>query len=281
MVRICLIVSLILSSGLSYSQHFYLKPHLRYHTPLTYQKAPEFFTANMFILTGSDVYYTSVITENKKFSLAKGTSYGADIGFRINEHIAIELGFDYFRNNHQLKSDSVSPNYPLGSTAWQLRVLNAIPALVLSQPIGKNFAFSAKAGFVAGVTSLGKSIIFEEKRRTFMFNKSLDFGYTFGAEIEYRLLNHVGVSIEAGVENIFYKPRKAILKEDNFSYWDMDELPRYLKSIVYKRKIDNEQVYYDNMNDTYYTNYYKPLMRLKETLKLNSMYGGININYSF
>jgi hypothetical protein len=114
-----------------------------------------------------------------------------------------------------------------------------------------------------------------------MFNKSLDFGYTFGTEIEYSLLDHVSISLEAGVENIFYKPRKAILKEDNFSYWDLDELPAYLSRIVYKRKIDNEQVFYDNLNDTYYTNYYKPLMRLKETLKLNSFYGGINMKYSF
>jgi hypothetical protein len=71
-----------------------------------------------------------------------------------------------------------------------------------------------------------------------------------------------------------------LLKYDDFSYWEIDELPEYLKEIRYVREIDHARVYYDNETDTYFTDPNKPLLRLKESLKLNSFYTGIGVKYN-
>jgi hypothetical protein len=260
------------------SQEFYFRPHMRYHTPLTYQQAPEYFNAAMVVNTNTGMYYTYILTRQKKFSLAKGISYGGDVGFSINKNIALEFGFDYFQNKEKFASDSIYPYYPLGTTAWQYRSLNAMPGIAITHYAGK-VGFTARAGFIIGLSSLGKSIIFEDKRKTFMFKNSLAFGYGLAMEINYPVYKNISISASAGFENVFYKPRKAILKQDDFSYWDLGELPPYLSKIKYVKKIDHEPVYYDHLNDTYYTNYYKPLMRLKESLKLNSFYAGVNLIY--
>ncbi|HEX2394769.1 MAG TPA: hypothetical protein VHI78_05445 [Bacteroidales bacterium] len=273
------IVLTALFSGTSYSQ-IYLKPQVRYHLPLTYQEAPEFFNAAIVVATGNGYYYTYIITENEDFSLAKGPAYGGTIGFMLNDHIGIETGIHYFQQKKEIKSEDVFPHYPIGSTSWQFRTINATPSLVISHTTGK-LTITAKTGFLGGLTSLGRSVFFEGKRKTYKFNKSLSTGYTFGMDFGIRITNAVSINAEAGIENLFYKPRKGLLQYDDFTYYKFDELPVYLKEIIYVKEIDNQNVYYDNESDTYFTDYNKPLMRLKETLKLNSFYTGIGIRFNF
>jgi hypothetical protein len=262
------------------SQEFYLKPQARYHVPLTYQEAPELYNAAIVVATSTGYYYTYIITQAKKFSLAKGLSYGGSLGYRFNNFIGAEISLHYFQIKEEFVSDDIPPHYPIGPTAWQYRTINASPSLVIIEQIGR-VRIAARSGIIIGRSSLGKSIIFEDKRKTYKFNPGLAWGYTFGLEFSYSLTHNVGLSLEAGIDNVFYKPRKAILKQDDFSYWDLDELPQYLKEIYYVRKVDHERVYYDLLNDTYYTDSNKPLLRLRETLKVNSFYTGIGLCYRF
>jgi len=262
------------------AQNFYLKPRVRYHIPVTRQEAPEFFNAAIVVATGSGYYYTDIITYNSKFSLAKGPDYGVTLGYRFNDHIGIETGLQYFEEKQELNSEDVFPHYPIGSTSWQFRSFNATPSLVISHTTG-NFTLSANAGLLAGLTSLGRSVFFDNKRRTFKFNSSLSTGYTIGLELGLKISSAFALTAEAGIQNQFYKPRKALIQYDDFSYYELDELPVYLRKIIYVKDIDNETVYYDNQSDTYYTGLNRPLMRLRETLKLNSFYTGIALKYIF
>jgi len=261
-------------------QYFYLKPQAKYHFPLTSQKAPEFFDAAIIVSTNTGNYYTYIITHNTDFSLARGLSYGGTAGYMFSEFFAIEAGLHYFQEKQELKSEDIPPHYPLGSTSWQFRTFNFTPSFVISRSAGK-FTISAKAGLLAGLSSLGKSIFFDFKRKTYKFNRSFSTGYVIGMEFGFRLNKRISFTAEAGIENQFYRPRKALIRYDDFTYYNLDELPAFLKEIIYVRKIDNETVYYDSQSDTYFTDYYKPLMRLKETIKLNSFYTGIGVKYIF
>jgi len=278
--RFLVILLLLCSAGSVPAQHFYFKPQLRYHVPLTSQEAPEFFDAAIVVPTGTGFYYTHIITQKKEFSLARGFSYGGIAGYMFNDKIGLELGLHYFQVKREFKSDDIVPHFPIGSTSWQFRTFNATPSLVLMHTAGI-LTFSAKAGVLVGLTSLGRSIFFEDKRKTYKFNNSFSAGYSFGMEIGIRINKSSSLFAEAGIENQFYKPRKALIQYDDFTFYKIEELPVYLKEIIYVKKIDHEQVYYDNEHDTYFTNYYKPLMRLKETLKLNSFYTGIGLKYNF
>lgn len=265
--------------GFAHAQ-FYLKPGIRYHSPITRQEAPDYFNAAIVVVTGGGFYYTYIINENNEFTLAEGLSYGINTGYIVNEHIGIDAGFFYFANNKEFQSEDIWPHYPLGSTSWQFRTFNITPSLVLTHSNGR-LTLRGKAGFLGGLSSLGKSIFFETKRKTFKFNPSLSAGYVLSLEAGFNLTESVTLAVEVGIENQFYKPRKAFLKYDDFTYSEFDELPVYLKEIYYVRKIDNETVYFDNQTDTYYTDYNKPLLRLKETLKLNSFYTGLGLKYYF
>ena len=262
------------------AQDFYFKPHVRYHTPLTSQESPDYFDAAIMVAAQTGYYYTYIITSVEKFSLAEGLSYGGDLGYKISRNISAGIGLEYFEKKKEFKADDVAPHYPLGNISWQIRTWNAQPSILLTNEYGK-ITFNMRAGFVMGLTSLGKSIIFEEKRKTFKFNSSFSYGYTFGMEIGYSFSSKIGFNLEAGVQNLFYRPRKAILKQDNFSYWDLEELPPYLSKIIYVKEVKRQPVEYDGMHDIYYTDYYKPLRRLKETLKMNSFFTGIGIVYKF
>jgi hypothetical protein len=267
-------------SGALQGQNFYIKPQVRYHSPLTHQVSPEYFNAAIIVPTSTGNYYTYIITRNNKFSLARGLSYGVSAGYRISDKVSVESGFYYFQNKEKFASDDVYPHYPIGSTSWQFRSFNFTPSLVFAHTSG-NFTLSAKAGFLAGLTSLGRSIFFDFKRKTFKFNTSFSTGYTFGIELGWHLANNFVVSAETGIENQFYTPRKARIQYDDFTYYRLDQLPVYLREIIYVREIDNETVIYDSQSDTYFTNQNKPLMRLKEPLKMNSFYTGIGIKFNF
>lgn len=260
-------------------QHFYLKPLVRYHLPFTHQKAPEYFDAAIVVETNRGFYYNYIITENNKFSLAKGPSYGLTAGYSFSNQAGIELGLNYFKNETSVQSEDIWPHFPLGSTSWQFRSFNASLLLVLTRSEGR-MSFSGKAGVLSGLSSLGKSVFFERHRKTYKFNSSFSPGYVLAFEFGYSLTKMFSITAEAGIENQFCSPRKASLKYDDFSYTGLDDLPVYLKEITYVREVNNEKVFYDTQTNTYYTDYFKPLLRLKESLKLNSVFFGLGVKYN-
>lgn len=288
------------------AQTIYFKPHLRYHTPLTTQEAPEYFSGIQPF--PRPIFFKSNIQE---FSLAKGFSYGGAIGVKTNKAFGFELGLDYFHNDDTFEPDDTY-SYP---SKWNFQTFNITPTVTFNQPIKSSKSrASIKGGIILGISTLEKTLLIRENQLTYNFSPELSLGYLIGAEYNYSINQKFSINAEIGIQNQFYTPKEgnAININDENAYYlprtnrdynnDKDNLPVYRTKIEYVKEIRDRDDIIPNKytsygygfnipTTTYQPNQYyyansniisqdRPSIRLRETLNLNSVYFSIGLTYN-
>lgn len=273
-ILLLFLVSLVLATK---AQGFYIKINPRYHIPNAKQKSPEYFSPGITLGPG---YLTTVITSSiNKFSIANGFSLGGILGYRINEFIGVELGLDYFKSNSTF-DPGINSLWWVGSR-WKFWSVNSMPTFVFGKAY-TNSALYAKVGPIIGLSSLTKTILDGngDPMISYKLKNNLSYGYKVGFEYNYGLNKSLSLSVEIGIENYSYTPKKAELEDANG--YDMEMLPERNKKIEYVSEIKNEEIgrsYYQGYGIMY--NPDEPTKRLKETLKMNSAYIGIGLIFKF
>lgn len=257
------------------AQEIYFKPNLQFHFPVTFQTSPEYFEAEAPIPSYFGGTYIPSMWPIEKFSLAKGISLGGALGYGINDKLRIEMGLNYFRSNKKFDNGGGF------QSDWNFRTLNLMPVLLLDKHL-KNTTFSIKAGGILGLSHLEKTALFgEEIVKTYAFNRNLSVGYLLGFEYQFHISAKTSLVTECGIENFFYTPQSAKLLSTPKGIYPDGKVPLFVKKIEYEKEILNQNGDYDFNSGKlrFFWDDDAPSKRLKETLKLNSIYLGIGLIY--
>lgn len=288
MIRKNSLIILLLCSISVYGKEIYLRPYIRYHLALTSDNSPVYFNIPMYnpklvvpnlVMPDQIILNNPIPSDIENFSLAQGFKYGCTLGYTFNDVLGVELSSDYFSTNKTFHTNTTLMN---GILNWKLNTWNIIPTFTFSRKHLKS-SFLGKVGFIAGITDLEKSI--RTKTSTpliYRFDKNLNIGYTFSIEYNYKLSDRLSISSELGFENIFYTPTKAQMTKYFNSNYPVDYYPEYIRTIKYVDNISNQDTYpyYYSGQIIYLPNQNSPQLRLKETLKMYSLFLGISIKYS-
>jgi hypothetical protein len=247
----------------SFSNEWFFKLYGKYHTPLTYQQMPAYFTDQVYVpvyLSGTE---WNIIAENSKFSLASGMSYGVSAGCFFNKLIGIELSFESFSINKTFESDNyeLDSTSILGKASWKFKSFKVMPTLLFRKEYKKS-EIIAKIGPLIGFDEFDKKINGQGYTNSYQLFGGLGFGYNIGVEYQHELSSRFHLSIEIGMEDHYYTPKKAMQMA-----WS------YQLAIVQNIEYEKEFERYKNPA------YYNVPMRLSETLRLNSMYCSFGIVY--
>jgi len=275
--NITLILLLICSISV-YGNEIYFKPYLRYHLPLITQNAPIYFNINVPLYPPDVRTYTYPI---ENFSLAEGFKYGGTLGYTFDDVIGVELSSDYFFTD---KSISNSVLYQNDIINWKLNAWNIIPTFTFSRKYIKS-SVTGKVGFIAGITGLEKSVKFDwtDSPTIYKFDRNISVGYTISFEYNYKLSDKLALAAECGIENTFYTPSKAELTSYYNPNHPVDYYSTYIRTIKYVNNIIKQQDYrqYNNSSSTIYLpDQNIPQTRIKETLRMNSLFLGISLKYN-
>ena len=272
----CIPIFLLLITLTEYaqSQNFYFAINPRFYLPLTYQASPEYFTLERLLTSLGEFQTVYVFDKRNKFSIAKGASFGATFGFCLNNSLSSEIGLDYFDVKRTVESDYDS----YVSSDWHFKTLNVVPEFSVYKHFDK-YTLSVKSGPIIGLSSLEKTIYYENTRKTYKFNNNLSLGYIFGFEYDYSLNGYLSLIAEFGTQILFYTPKKAVLTEYLLNGHSIEEISANIKEIEYVKDINFQEYYYDGMKDIYASSWDEPSKRFIERLKLNSVFLGIGVKY--
>ena len=260
---------------------FYVKPYVRYHQSVSTQSAPQYFTLTFPVPYGSNgANSNEVSTQINKFSLADGMKYGASAGYQFNNIIGLEAGIDYFKTNKKVMADIVH-NGGTTMTQWEYQSVQASPVFTFRKN-NQRSSLAGKAGIVIGVASLQNTATSYNTSETYQLNTNFSFGYTVGIEYDLALNHYLSVAIEGGLEHSSYSPKKAkLIAIEGVNQYSLQDQSERLKEINYVNQIKNIPVTFDSYSNTYVYDENQPEQRIKQAIKLSSVYLGIGIKYNF
>lgn len=267
-----LIIVLFIKSTPLFGQGFYLKASSNYNISSSKQRMPDYFTYRVGYWGGSQILDFIV----NDFSIASGSDLQGTAGYSFNDFLSLELKLSAFRNSK--KEFKVSPDEIL-RTNWDLRNFSLLPTILL----GKTFNKSTINIFIC--TGLGYSKLNLRASlhgeglsnlnfREYEFDRSYTFSWGYGLEYTFSISNKLSIFSNIGINNTYYIPEKAHLISTGIP---MQYLTTSEKEIQFVNNITNLDVlsYYYYSSDPN-----KPDIKLKETLKLNSIYLGFGIKYT-
>jgi hypothetical protein len=271
-----ILVALILQSTFLHSQKIYFKVGGNYHISSTTQKMPEYFDYTVNIRPSGGISTLPVNLQVDEFSVASGISFQGGIGYSLNDFLSTELRFSTFSNTKkEFKASPELQTMPNGITNWELRQYNLFPTILF----GKSFGRSAINIFVYAGFGLSKLTIkvsqtitnFDDFRK-YEFSNSSSFSWGYGIEYSYSLGKKMSLFTNIGINSTYYKPVKAQLESSSapIAYFTTSQ-----KEIKYVDEIENLELDYNGKNKSDI-----PETRLKETLKLSSIYLGVGIKYT-
>ncbi|MFB6317158.1 hypothetical protein [Saccharicrinis sp. FJH54] len=262
MKKLLFVIFLLIFYSQVRGSEWYLKPNLRYHTPLTYQSMPGYFSAQVFVPVYTLATPWTVVDINRKFSLAHGLSYGMSVGCFFNDLLGIEMMYDRFGISETYQSDypDIEEPYIVGKSDWKFTSNKLITSVVFRRSYGLKHEFLARAGVLIGINSIYKKIYGRGVSNAYDVNGGIGYGYNLGFEYRYELLDRIAVFAELGIENQFYSPTSASLSQASYQLAMVDI-------------IEYQKEYYRYNDPVYYDVYYQ----LKEHVKLNSLYVGFGL----
>ncbi len=144
-----------------------------------------------------------------------------------------------------------------------------MPAIVFGRTVNKTsmniYAFSG-----IGAADLGVTTIFNVDRRTIAFDRAPLFSWGFGLEFCYALSGKLSLFADAGISSSYYSPDRAHLVSS--TTFPVENLLTYNKEFVYLDEITNI-----GLDPFGRPEPDSPNVRLKETLRSNSLAAGIGI----
>lgn len=255
-----------------YCQEVYFKASSNYNISTSNQQMPEYFTyqINLPLVYGMSGYKINLNVN--KFSVASGLNIQGAVGYSFNDLLSFELKFSTFSNSKKEFYASPKLKYAAnGKTEWDLGHYSLLPTFLFGQSFNKStvnvFVYS---GFGFSKLNIRASLI--EDFREYEFNSSYIFYWGYGLEYSYSISKNFSLFTNIGINNTNYKPVKAQLISSSYS---MEYLTTSQKEIQYVDEITNLELGYNGSTDSN-----SPEIRLKETLKLNSIYLGVGIKYT-
>jgi len=275
--KTCVLAAIIiLQLSCSYGQSFYVKAGGAFHLPIITQESPDLFSFIVNIRPSSGISSAEVNQKNYEFSLAEGFSFNAAVGRPLNNHVSFELGLSYFTNTKkEFEADPLYSYVPNGTTTWRFKNYALHPTIVIGQTMNRatiNANFNVGIGF----SSLQAKASFDNSFCEYSFSKSFSYGYGYGIEYLYQMSPTFQWYIQAGINNTYYTPTHAELSSSNL----IANLYVYQREIDYVKEIKNLPLPYSASPSQIYTDINKPQIRLRETIKLNSVFLGIGIKYT-
>lgn len=261
---------LIILAPTIFCQGIYFKASSNYYFPITKQQMPEYFYYPIQI---SSLGINSYINFNvNKFSVASGLNFQGAAGYSFNDFLSFELKFSTFSNSK--KEFEASPELqfaPNGKTEWDLHYYSLLPTFLFGQSFNKSsvniFVYSG-----IGLSKLNIKASLYENFREYEFKKINNFSWGYGLEYSYSISKNFSMFTNIGINNANFKPEKAQVIS---SFFPMEYMSTTEKEIQYVNEITNLEVGFNGQPDPN-----SPEKRLKETLKLNSIYCGVGIKYS-
>jgi hypothetical protein len=153
-----------------------------------------------------------------------------------------------------------------------LRNLSLLPAVILGRTFNR-VSLSLVAWSGVGATDLNITTSFNEDHREFEFERQAVFSWGYGLEFSYTITKKLGLFANIGISNSYYSPHRASLLFSSFI--PAEYLDTYQKEIVYVDVITNLDLHSGAIPIPT-----SPDTRLNETLKLNSLSGGLGIKFS-
>jgi len=253
-----------------YCQGFYFKVSPGYNISVCSQQMPDYMSHQIVIPVESGFRRTNINLNVNEFSIASGLTLQATAGYSFNDFISFELRLSTFTNSR--KEFEASPPFGIqGKTKWELHSYSLLPTILLGQSFNKTtvniFAWSG-----VGAANLNIITSINDDYREFEFDRQAVFSWGYGLEYSYAISGKISLFTSIGINNSYYRPDKAHMTS---SYYPPESFETYEKEIEYVNEIRDLQLWLFAM--PVYTN---PDTRLKETLRSNSLSGGIGIKYT-
>jgi hypothetical protein len=207
---------------------------------------------------------------DEDFSLSSGLKYGLTLGYTFKNNLGVELGVDYFNRHKEftiMKQSELTKDWSYQATTFR-------PAVTFTVD-NKKSSFTGKAGPICVLTDAEQSHFrSEELLSTCTFNKHLNWGYSAGIEYNYHFSPSFALSMELGLEQYNFTPKKSKVQYeavDDFHYDETGKLiiAKKVLEINYVNKVDQAKV------DGVFSD-----KRFKESILFNSLYFGIGIKYT-
>jgi hypothetical protein len=262
----------VLNMYLAFGQGIYLKTSSNYNFSASTQQMPEYFTYQVNLPAGYGMSGYNINLSVNEFSLSSGLNFQGAVGYSFNDFLSFELKFLTFKNSKKEFEASPELEYAAnGETEWELHNYSLLPTLILGQTFNKsNVSILVYSGF--GFSKLNIKASLNEDFREYEFDRNNTFSWGYGLEYNYSISNKFSLFTNIGINNTNYKPEKAELVSSSYS---MEYLTTSQKEIQYVDEITNLELGYNGSSDPD-----NPEIRLKETLKLNSIFWGIGIKYT-
>ena len=256
-----------------FCQGIYFKASSNYSFSTCNQQMPEYFSYQIELPTymGTTESYYNVNTSSNEFSISSGLNFQGTAGYSINDFLSFELKFSAFNNSKTEFDASPELKYAAnGNTDWVFHNYSLLPTVLFGQTFNKStvniFFYSG-----LGISKLNIKASLNENFREYEFDKNYTFSWGYGLEYDYSISKNFSFFTNIGINNTNYKPEKSELISSSFS---MDYLTTSQKEIQYVDKITNLELGYNGSSVSA-----SPEIRLKEVLKLNSVFLGIGIKY--
>jgi len=205
-----------------------------------------------------------------EFSIASGLNLQVAAGYSLNDFVSFELRLSAFTNSR--KEFEALPTFnAIGKTDWDMKTLSLLPTVLLGHSFNRAsvhiFVFSG-----AGVAKLNMITSYIDDKREFAFESQAAFSWGYGLEFSYMISGNYSLFTSIGFNNFYYRPDKAHMTS---SYYPSEYLAAYQKEIEYVDQIIDLQVGPGSMPIQS-----SPDIRLRETLRSNSVALGIGIKYT-
>lgn len=269
-----LLIVLLINSKLLLGQGVYFKASSNYNISASNQQMPEYFSYHLSVpgSAGTSTVY-SINLNVAEFSIASGHNFQGTIGYALNDFLSFELKFSTF-SNLKKEFEALPQLYGLnGKTEWDLHYYSLLPTVLLGQTFNKSavniFVYS---GLGLSKLKIKASLGGFPQDKEYEFENSNTFSWGYGLEYVYVFSKHFSLFTNIGINNTNYTPERAELISSSLS---MNNFSTIEKEIKYVDKITNIEVDYSGSTDSD-----SPEIRLKEKLKLNSVYLGIGFKYT-
>lgn len=265
-----LLLLLTATSASVYCQGIYFKVLPGYNISVCSQKMPDYLVHQVEVATGSGFQRFNINLNVNEFSIASGLNLQAAAGYPLNDFISFELRFSAFTNSR--KEFEASPPLGIdGKTEWDMKSYSLLPTVLLGRSYN-NTSLHIYAWSGVGTAKLNVITSVNEDYREFEFDRKATFSWGYGLEYSYAISGNISLFANIGIYNSYYSPDKAHMIA---SFFPPEYLGTYQKEIEYVDEITQLQLGPGGMPV-----YSSPDIRLKETLRSNSLSGGIGIKYT-
>lgn len=251
---------------ITYGQGVYFKTSANYSISTVNYPMPEYFAFQVSV----PGIMLNVLNIND-FSIASGLTFQGAVGYSLNDFLSFELRMSTFKNSKKVFENPPESQFTNAKAEWNYENIRLLPTVLLGHSFNKStlniFVYSG-----LGFSNLNIKASLEDYFNEYEFSKSKTFSWGFGLEYAYSISNKISLFTNIGVDNSIYKPKKAELISSSRS---LEYLTTSQKEIKYVDDISNLELYYDGSQKPN-----SPEKRLRETLKLNSIYFGLGIKYS-